>query len=213
MKIYVDFDDVLCETARAFSDILKDMLGKIVPYEKIKFFNLQKSFGLDDAQYKELMDRGHLPEVLLSYKETEGACETINGWIDEGHEVFIVTGRPSTSYEVSWQWLCEHNLSRAKLICVDKYGRDLFCAGKSFSISLEEFYKIDFDFAVEDSPEAFKHLTHLQNCTVAVFDRPWNQNADFPKDNFIRCKNWSEVNELTFLKGKRERNMHSRLSV
>ena len=43
MKIYVDFDDCLCETARSFADLAIEMFGKRVPYEKIRFFELNKS--------------------------------------------------------------------------------------------------------------------------------------------------------------------------
>lgn len=36
------------------------------------------------------MEAGHLPENLLSYEETPGASETINKWVDEGHEVLLL---------------------------------------------------------------------------------------------------------------------------
>ena len=41
MRIYVDYDDCLCETARAFTVIAERLFGKKVPYEKVRFFNLQ----------------------------------------------------------------------------------------------------------------------------------------------------------------------------
>ena len=94
MKIYIDFDDVICETAKYFTKIAKELFGIDVPYRQVQFFNLQKSFDLSDEQYDKLMEAGHLPENLLSYEETPGASETINKWVDEGHEVFIITGRP-----------------------------------------------------------------------------------------------------------------------
>ena len=43
-NIYVDFDDCLCETARYFSRLVASLYGLDVPYEKIKYFNLKKSF-------------------------------------------------------------------------------------------------------------------------------------------------------------------------
>ena len=52
MKIYVDYDDCLCETARSFSEIAVEMFDKHVPYEQIKYFELNKSFDLDDDQYE-----------------------------------------------------------------------------------------------------------------------------------------------------------------
>ena len=33
MRFYVDFDDCLCETAKAFTEIATRLFGKNVPYE------------------------------------------------------------------------------------------------------------------------------------------------------------------------------------
>lgn len=101
MRIYVDFDDCLCETGRAFSKLVAEMFGKNVPYEKMRFFELDKSFDLTDEQFECLMIRGHEPEMLLSYEETPGASTVINEWISCGYEVSIITGRPFSAYEPS----------------------------------------------------------------------------------------------------------------
>ena len=77
MKIYVDFDDVLCETARALSALAKEMFGRDVPYEDIKFFNLQKSFSLSDAQIEALMARAHEHDFLLGLEPTPGGVEAV----------------------------------------------------------------------------------------------------------------------------------------
>ncbi len=193
MNIYVDFDDCLCETAEYFSASVREMFGVDVPYEKIKYFDLQKSFKLTDEQYKEIMEKGHTREVLLSYEETPGASETINKWISSGHNVSIITGRPCSSFEPSRQWLDEHGLNGAELFCLDKYGRDSFTKNSGFSLRLEDYYKMHFDFAVEDSPMAFKFLNHLPNLKVAVFDRPWNLDCEFPNENFHRCAGWKSI--------------------
>ena len=137
MKIYIDFDDCLCETARYFSVLVKEMFGKDVPYEDIGFFDLKRSFALTDEQYEEMMIKAHTPEALLAFEETPGASETVNSFIDAGHEVSIITGRPNIAYEASRQWLDQHGLQRVKLYCLNKYGRDSFiknsecCSDKS----------------------------------------------------------------------------------
>ena len=171
MKIYIDFDDVLCETAKNFTKIAKELFGKDVPYSEVQFFNLKKTFDLNDEQYEELMRVGHLPEQLLNYEETPGASQTINKWVDEGHEVSIITGRPFDSYEPSRRWLDEHGLERVLLYCVDKYGREKFEQTYSFNMTLEQLYSMTFDFAIEDSPAAFEHVMHFEGCKVAVFNR------------------------------------------
>ena len=98
MRIYVDFDDCLCETGRAFSSLAAELFGRDVPYEQMRFFELNKTFGLNDGQFERLMVRGHTPEALLSFEETPGASSSINEWIARGHEVSIITGRPFSAY-------------------------------------------------------------------------------------------------------------------
>ncbi len=193
MRFYVDFDDCLCETARAFSDLAVEMFDKRIPYENIGFFDLDKSFDLNKEQFEQFMKRGHEPEVLLSYKETPGASQVVNEWLSAGHEVSIITGRPYSAYEPSRKWLDDHGLKDVKLYCLDKYGRDSFIKNGDFSLKLEDYYKMEFDYAVEDSPKAFKFFDHLPNLKVLVYDRPWNKGCVFPNSNYKRCVDWETI--------------------
>ncbi len=195
MNIYVDFDDCLCETARYFSGLVAEMFGLNIPYEKIRYFNLQKSFSLSDEDYDKMMIHAHQPEVLLSYDETPGAIETINFWIDKGYDVKIITGRPSSAFNASREWLNNHGLNRVPMYCLNKYGRDNFIKGSNFNLELEDYYKMHFDFAIEDSPHAFKFFEHLPDLQVMVYNRPWNQECDFPGSNYKRCVDWKMIRE------------------
>ncbi len=193
MRFYVDYDDCLCETARKFCEIAKRLFGKNVPYEKINFFNLRDSFALTEEQYDELMIEGHLPEVLLSYKETPGASEVLNELLDKGHDISVITGRPSSTYEPSRAWLDEHGLKRVKLFCLNKYGRNTFIKNSEYGLELEDYYKMQFDYAIEDSPLAFKFFEHLPNMKVLIFNRPWNQDCEIPDRNYKRCDDWEQI--------------------
>lgn len=196
MKFYVDFDDCLCETARSFTEIAARLFNKNVPYEDVRFFNLQKSFDLNDEEYEQLMEEGHNPEILLAYDETPNASKVLNELMDAGHEVFIITGRPLSAYEPSRTWLDNHGLERAKLFFLNKYGRDTFYQQGEYNLELEDFYKMTFDFAIEDSPLAFKYFDHLPELKVLVFDRPWNQESELPA-NYTRCAGWDVIRNQT----------------
>ncbi len=196
MRIYVDFDDCLCETARYYSKLAAEMFGKDVPYEEIRFFELDKTFGLNDDQYERFMIRGHEPEVLLSYDETPGASAVINEWINCGHQVSVITGRPFSAYEPSRKWLDNHGLQTARLYCFNKYGRDSFIKNSNFSLEPEDYRRMKFDFAVEDSPKAFKFFDHLPDLRVMVFDRPWNWECEFPNERYTRCFDWESIRSI-----------------
>ena len=195
MKIYVDFDDCLCETAKEFTHIADRLFGKKVPYEKVRFFNLQQSFDLTDEEYEKLMAEGHLPEVLLSYEETPGASKVLNEWIDCGYEVSVITGRPYSTYEPSRRWLDEHGLERAQVYFLNKYGRDSFYTGSEYNLELEDYYKMKFDYAVEDSPAAFRFFSHLPELKVLVYDRPWNRECELG-EGYERCTSWDRIREI-----------------
>ncbi|MGI9538393.1 MAG: hypothetical protein ACR2PB_15080, partial [Desulfocapsaceae bacterium] len=47
-SIYLDLDDVLCDTAVAYLDLIDREFGLQVDFEQIFSFDLQKSFGLSD---------------------------------------------------------------------------------------------------------------------------------------------------------------------
>ena len=196
MRIYVDYDDCLCETARAFTVIAERLFGKKVPYEKVRFFNLQDSFGLTDEEYKEIMIEGHRPEILLSFEETPGASRVLNEWIDQGHEVSIITGRPFSSFETSREWLDRHGMQRVNMFFLNKYGRDSIISNNDFNLELEDYYRMKFDYAVEDSPLAFKFFDHLPDLKVMVFDRPWNKDCEFPGPDYKRCIDWKMIREI-----------------
>lgn len=197
MNFYVDFDDCLCETARAFTVLAARMFGSRVAYEDFRFFELDRTFGLDEEQFERFMIRGHQPEELLSYEETPGASSVLNEWMERGHRVSVITGRPFSAYEASRQWLDNHGLEKVPLYCFNKYGRDSFIKNSDFSLSPEDFYRMKFDFAVEDSPKAFPFFSHLPDLRVLVFDRPWNRQCAFPDGNYTRCFSWEQIRNLT----------------
>ncbi|RKM59209.1 2-dehydropantoate 2-reductase [Butyrivibrio sp. CB08] len=195
MKIYIDFDDCLSETAKTIVDCAHKMFGSTVTYNEFYFFDIAKTFNLSPEDYDRLMHEVHRPEVLLSYDEAPGASETVNGWLDQGHEVSIITGRPYNTYEPSRRWLDEHGLDRVPLYFLNKYGRDFFYEDSEYNLELEDYYKMHFDYAIEDSPKAFKFFEHLPDLKVMLFDRPWNRDCELPGDNFTRSPDWKFIKE------------------
>ncbi len=195
MNFYIDYDDCLCETGRALARLADDMFRKNVPYEEMRYFNLQQAFDLTDEQYEQLLIKAHEPEMLLSFEETPGASAVINGWISEGHEVSVITGRPCSSYEPSRAWLDRHGLQRVRLYCLDKYGRESAVKNSAFRLDPDDFFRMKFDFAVEDSPLAFRFLDHLPQLQVMAFDRPWNRETPFPNRNYRRCHDWKMIRD------------------
>ncbi len=193
MRIYVDFDDCLSESARGFSDLAAQLFGIHVPYEEMRVFNLQTAFSLTDEQYARLLAEGHEPERLLSYEEVPGASEAVRELMRRGHEVSVVTGRPFSSYEPSRLWLDRHGLRDVRIWFLDKYGREIHRGENECCLDLDGFYRMKFDCAVEDSPSAFRLFDPLPEMKVLVFDRPWNRGYEFPREGYTRCPDWKTL--------------------
>lgn len=198
MLIYVDFDDVLCETARALSGLAADLFGRRVPYEAIGAFDLRDAFALAHEQYRLLMEQAHREEFLAALPPADGAVATLTGWLRAGYEVQIVTGRPFATRAASAAWLERHGLGGAPLLHLDKYGREPAPAAPDAprSLSLAEFNRRRYDLAVEDAPEALRHLESMPGCWVAIFDRPWNRHLADRAGRAFRCRDWRAVAAL-----------------
>lgn len=195
MKIYVDMDDVLCETAKALCEIAASEFSRAVEYENVREFDLQKTFSLSDGEMRRFRELSHMPEVLASFAQTAGAVDGVRALIAEGHHVDIVTGRPASSHVGTKAWLDAAGLSDVPVTYMDKYNR-----AAEFGLSeddpkvftREEVARRGYDFAIDDSPTALEMLAEWRNTKVLIYDRPWN--ASFaPKPNMRRVFGWDEI--------------------
>jgi uncharacterized protein len=200
MRIYSDFDDVICETAQALSVLAKGMFGRDVPYENIEFFNLQKAFSLTDEEIDRLMTRAHETDFLVDLKPIPGAVTSVQALSSAGHEVVIVTGRQSLCHEGTSQWLRNHGLGHLEILYVDKYKRAPaeLPVHVPKMLTIEELHALHFDLAIDDSPTALDLLAHRTQCHIIVFDRPWNrQYTGIP--HLRRAFTWQDILALDII--------------
>jgi len=197
MRIYIDFDDVLCETARHLSALAHDLFNRNVPYEAISGFDLQQAFALSDAQIRELMEQAHRPDFLTDIAPAPGGVEAVRTLEARGHDLAIVTGRPASSHEGSCRWLRKYGLAHLGIVYFDKYGRAPAhpVPGAPKTLNRAEFAALHFDVAIDDSPAALDLLAPRRDCTVIVYDRPWNRRYAHAA-NMRRTGSWPEIVDL-----------------
>jgi uncharacterized protein len=188
--IYVDMDDVLCETARGCLAIIDHKFGKTVAYESLTNFDLGQSCELGPEETAALYHIVHHPDELLKLEPIQGAIPVLQRWVTSGYQIAIVTGRPPTTYECSLEWLKIHQVPYHSFTIVDKYAR--FTTQNTTAISLSELTDQRFHFAVEDSPTMARFLAEQMSVPVKLFDRPWNRTA--PEHPIItRYNHWHEI--------------------
>jgi len=135
LPIYVDFDDVLSETGLSIINILKKEYGRDVSMEDLTNFDLKEAFGLTPSEYDHLFELIHRPHEVLAYKPVPGAVETLKTWAGKGHEIAIMTGRFTSAYDASLEWLDRHGVPFDSFTVVDKYQRPGMDMGVAISMA------------------------------------------------------------------------------
>src|SRR5262249_20386901 len=97
--IYVDMDDVLCETAQALLAIAAREFGKTIPYDQLNTFEVGEACGLEMREIEELFRLAHHPEEMLAMAPIGEAVDILRRWTAAGQEIAIVTGRPPSTYD------------------------------------------------------------------------------------------------------------------
>ena len=194
-RIYVDMDDVLCETAANLCRLAEREFGRHVAYSDVYAFDLQKVFNLSDDEMKRFMVASHAPGALLTHPVTPGAPEAVRALRKSGHDVEIVTGRPAYAHGDTERWLERAGIGDFRVTYVDKYGRDgcyAHNAGDPPTVPLEELLSRRFDVVIDDSPQILARLSGWLDTRILVFSRPWNES--FPlASNMTRVRGWDDI--------------------
>jgi uncharacterized HAD superfamily protein len=189
--IYVDMDDVLCETARRFLLVIEREFGKQIAYDRLTDFDFESSCDLTPAERAKLYQTVHHHEEILCIEPIPDAIEVLHGWVRSGYEIAIVTGRPPDTVAASVEWLARFQVPYHSFTVVDKYGR--FQTENTVGLTLAELATQQFCWAVEDSLPMAKFLARTMKLPVALLDRPWNQDAA----EHARIKRYSHWKELS----------------
>jgi uncharacterized HAD superfamily protein len=192
LPIYVDFDDVLSETGQACVEIIQREFGKTIAFENLHSFDLKISCDLTDNEFDTFFDLLHEPDEILGYKPVPGAIDVLSAWAAKGYEIAIVTGRPTTAYDASLQWLSHHRVPYHSFTMVNKYFRGGM--DDSLAISMDELATRHYSLAVEDSEKMAHFVSATMRVPVALFDRPWNRAAKL-NGKVKRFDTWSQIEE------------------
>lgn len=188
--VYVDLDDVLCETARHFLVIVEREFGKQIAYEQLTNFDIGTACGLRPQERESLYRMVHEPDELMQMAPIEEAMGALKQWAGAGFAIAIVTGRPPDAYEPSLAWLAQHHVPYESFTMVNKYAR--FATENTVAISLDELASRDYCWAVEDSLPMAQYLAGAMKVPVALIDCPWNRSAE-DHANVGRFSDWATI--------------------
>lgn len=198
--VYVDMDDVLCETTRSYGAVVAEEFGKTVPYGAIQSFDLKTSFSLTESEYRHLFAKVHTDDFLSTLPPVPDAVETLRQWAAEKWPIHVVTGRLTCAHDASLAWLLAHNIPFDRFLMVDKYGRKEMDPNRS--VPLSHLKPKMYRFAVEDAPGTIPFLVKTLQIPVFLFDRPWNKTL--PESPCLhRVRSWSAIRNHSFFSSNR----------
>ena len=129
--------------------------------------------------------KDNIEGIAKKLKVKEKAKEYIDRLHNDGHLIYIITGRDngeySEPYNMTKKWLDENNIYYDNLILTDAY--DIHA--KSL-----ECLKNDIDIMIDDSVRICSDLI-TSGITTILMDSPYNR-----KINIRRVKNWEEFYEF-----------------
>ena len=188
--IYVDIDDVLCETAQYCLRIVEREFGKKVEFDKLFVFDLGISCGLSSAERDHLYEVIHHPWEIVEVDPIPNAIQTLRRWQARNYDIALVTGRPPSTIEPTQAWIDRHGVPCSSLTFVDKYCR--FEIAGTPAIPLEDLTTRRFAWAVEDSLPMANFLASRMQLPVLMLDRPWNKTETLHL-NIVRYNDWEEI--------------------
>ena len=198
-RIYVDIDDVLCETGKAYPNLLETHFGKSATFASMHAFDLGVSFSLKPDELQRLLALAHEDDVLKQLRAVPGARKGLDQFRSMGYDIAIVTGRPPSTEEATRWWLQKQRMPHQQLIFVDKYGRADPDAFDDRVVTLEGLRGMTFSYAVEDSWDMAIFLAERVGVSVGLLDRPWNKpnrnRVQRPTLDVQRCANWVEIHQ------------------
>lgn len=177
----IDFDDVLCETTRAFLDFNKYKYGFEVSYEDVGV-DVYKALGISETEeikrWSEFFDA---PEFCYLIPVV-GMIEALQKLKDE-YKLIILTARAKEWHAQIPTWIeryvpgiFEEIVFTADLDTENK-AKGGFCKNR------------DIYALVDDEPEQVRSCVEC-GVRVFVFDRPWNKEVS---REAIRIKSFSEI--------------------
>lgn len=189
MNIGIDIDNVISNFDEALLEEYlkhdKDLRGTGIVNK-----NLYMTEGMFDWTEKEEREfyLANIERIVKTLDVKDGAKEYIDKLKQDGHNIFIITGRDNGEYtnpvEMTQKWLNENKIYYDKLIFTNAYKNDKH--GKT-----EKCFENNIDIMIDDSAHICKDCME-NNITTLLMDRVFTRKEKEMK----RVKNWKEIYEF-----------------
>lgn len=213
--IMCDIDSTLHPFETTISEIIFDLYGQSVAYEKSQEYTLENITMLSPDQIKEALDLANDEKYIKSMHPYPGAVEAISNYIQNGYEIAYITSRDQSSQPALYEWLYYHGFIK------DKRVNNIFCVGAFDTNHNKESEKIRIAHIladshpclfIDDNPVVLE-LCHFSSFLIpATIIHPWNKHI-VEKYGICAAPTWIKLTkELNSIYGLPNRNNQRKLS-
>ena len=172
MTILVDMDDTMEQLLEALVDRANERFGRHADVDEVTDWSIVCAFpGLEKRQILDLMYEENFWEAV---KPVPGAAEALKHFMDEGHEVYVVT---ATEFE--------HVYEKMKKVLFRYFP---FLSPRQVIIACRK-QMIRGDVLIDDGI----HNLEGGEYRKLLFTRPYNREYDAEANGMIRVNNWDEI--------------------
>jgi uncharacterized HAD superfamily protein len=175
LTIGLDIDGVIVDFAAVMLPLLSEVCHRKVTAQDICTYDITECLNLDDESAEYVWRQTLGTELLMEAPPVDGAVDGLLSL--DGHEIWIITGRPSTLRDLTETWLSLRNI---------RYDRIIFDR-----VINKMMVGPEFDVFVEDFLEGARVIAEAGVFTL-LFNQPWNQSLDLP-DNCLRVYDWPAI--------------------
>jgi len=184
MRIGIDLDDVLVDSLPHYLRAFNQRFGFTIDLADAAWRMFRKYPQIPrqeiDEFFSELIEGGFFTSRPL----LPGAREAMERLADDGHHLFIVTGRSPKDEAITRNWLNQVGLARHFSGLVHQ-GIEPVGRYKSEAAS-----ELRLDLFIEDELAVAIAIAEA-DIPVLLYDRPWNQGTLL--DHVRRVRSWTEV--------------------
>ena len=121
MRIAIDANQVLFDFDGAWRTTAETVLNRELP-RKNGSYHLMSRYGLSVAEYHRCWAKFHALEKWRHCPAIPDAVDAVRGWLDMGHEVFVITAVDTPARKLRQQAMDDLGLSRVCLMAVGSKG-------------------------------------------------------------------------------------------
>ena len=175
MTVLVDMDDTMEQLLEALVSRANERFGRNASVEEVTDWSIVCAFP--GIQKKQVLDLMFEPDFWEDVKPVPGAAEALKHFMDEGHEVYVVT---ATEFE--------HVYEKMKKVLFRYFPfitpRQVIITGRK--------QMIRGDVLIDDGI----HNLEGGEYRKILFTRPYNREYDAEANGMIRVNNWDEIVEI-----------------